>query len=636
LQSLRCCLGFCAETESSNGAGDLDRDLPDIRRQAERFSAVSAPPRLPFVLSVGVTGHRKEALPADWCVDIEGRIRSALTLLVDSAEAVHAQEAPFYDDQPTRLLFISPLADGADQIAARVALELGFELHVILPFDRETYRRELADDESRAMFDELVDQSSCILELPGEHEDPADAYVMTGRATIAHCDVMLAIWDGLPPRGRGGTGDVVELAVVNGTPVVHLPVDPAEPSRLLWSAFDPTVVTHRVEKTTERPLDDLHLALLLTAMFAPPQDPQERNFLSIFTRERIRRVRARIEYPLMLAIAGVARFHPRRMREAIFAAEIRDEWVRYRRDCADANQINAPLDLLETAYSWSDQLATHFAQSYRSGHIFNFVMGALAVCMGLAANVLGRALFELALVEAVITTGIILNTRIGVKNEWHRRWLDYRQLAERLRPMRSLKLLGLAAPEAPGTSSNPVPRRWIEWYATGVWRALGCPAGSIDTRRAADLSRAVAAYEIAPQVAYHERHSRQIELLDRRLEAIATIFFVTTLIVSLTVLVGLQIAPDWINARDPWFTLFEAGLPALGTAVFGIRFQGDFGGSAIRSQATANALRQIEAQLTEGTTLPRAADLTEQAARIMYSDLDEWRLINQQQDLDLV
>ena len=32
----------------------------------------------------------------------------------------------------------------------------------------------------------------------------------------------------------------------------------------------------------------------------------------------------------------------------------------------------------------------------------------------------------------------------------------------------------------------------------------------------------------------------------------------------------------------------------------------------------------------------RAADLTEQAARIMYSDLDEWRLINQQQDLDLV
>ncbi|HET9459673.1 MAG TPA: hypothetical protein VFO51_06810, partial [Sphingomicrobium sp.] len=260
----------------------------------------------------------------------------------------------------------------------------------------------------------------------------------------------------------------------------------------------------------------------------------------------------------------------------------------------------------------------------------------LAVCMGLAANILNRALFELALVEAVIAAGIILNTRIGVKNEWHRRWLDYRQLAERLRPMRSLKLLGLAAPDPPGSPSNPVARRWIEWYSTGIWRALGCPAGSIDSRRAADLSRAVAACEIAPQVAYHQRSALQVELLDDRLEQIASLFFIATLVVALTVLVGLRVAPDWINARDPWFTLFEAGLPALGTAVFGIRFQGDFGGSAIRSLATSNALRAIEVELAQGTTLTRAADLTEQAARIMYSDLDEWRLINQQQNLDMI
>ena len=594
------------------------------------------PPRLPFILSVGVTGHRKEALPGDSCEELKERIRSALTLLVDSAVAVRAQEAQFYSEDPPRLLFISPLADGADQIAAWIALDLGFELHVVLPFERDTYRSELADEEARAAFDELISRAACILRLPGEPGQPMDAYAMTGRATIAHCDLLLAVWDGLPPRGRGGTGEVVELAVVNGTPVIHLPIVSIEPPRLLWSAFDPAVVTHRVERTTERPLDDMHLPMLLSALFAPPPDRQERNFLSVFMRERIKRVRARIEYPLMLAIAGVARFSPRRMRESVCAAEIREEWVRYRQDCAEANQIKAPLDLLETAYSWSDQLATHFAQSYRSGHIFNFVLGALAVCMGLAANILNRALFELALVEAVIAAGIILNTRIGVKNEWHRRWLDYRQLAERLRPMRSLKLLGIAAPAPPGTTSNPVPRRWIEWYAMGIWRALGCPAGSIDSARAADLSRAVAAYEIAPQVAYHERHARQIEMLDRRLEGLATIFFVATLVTAVVVLVGLQIDPDWVNARDPWFTLVEAGLPALGTAVFGIRFQGDFGGSAIRSQATANALRQIEEQLNRGVTLTRAADLAEQAARVMHMDLDEWRLINQQQDLDLV
>ncbi|HUG45046.1 MAG TPA: hypothetical protein VMK31_00860 [Sphingomicrobium sp.] len=575
-------------------------------------------------------------MPAKSRADLEQNIRSALTLLVESAAAVRAQEADFYTDEPARLLFISPLADGADQISARIALELGFELHVVLPFPKEIYRQQLADDQAREDFDALLAKSSCILELPGEREHPEHAYVMTGRATIAHCDLMLAVWDGLAPRGRGGTGEVVELAVVNGTPVVHVPIDPAEPSRLLWSAFDPTVQTHRVERTTERPVDDLHLPMLLSALFAPPADPQERHFLSLFNREHHRRFRVRIEYPLMLALAGVARFDPNRMRESVCAEEIREEWVRYRQGCAEANQIAAPLDLLESAYSWSDQLATRFAQSYRSGHIFNFVLGALAVCMGLGANILDRALFELALVEAVIATGIILNTRIGVKNEWHRRWLDYRQLAERLRPMRSLKLLGLAAPDPPGTSTRPVPRRWIEWYAIGVWRALGCPAGSIDARRAEELSRAVAAYEIGPQIAYHDRNSDRIELLDKRLERLATMFFVMTLVVAVVLLIGLQIAPEWMNEHDAWFTLFEAGLPALGTAVFGIRFQGDFGGSAIRSEGTANALREIQEQLSDGVPLDRAADLTEQAARIMHSDLDEWRLINEQQDLDIV
>ena len=50
---------------------------------------------------------------------------------------------------------------------------------------------------------------------------------------------------------------------------------------------------------------------------------------------------------------------------------------------------------------------------------------------------------------------------------------------------------------------------------------------------------------------------------------------------------------------------------------------------------TANALRQIDSELSRGVSLARAYDLTEQAARIMLGDLDEWRLVNQQQNLDL-
>jgi hypothetical protein len=243
--------------------------------------------------------------------------------------------------------------------------------------------------------------------------------------------------------------------------------------------------------------------------------------------------------------------------------------------------------------------------------------------------------FEEAALEMGITIAIILNAWIGNRNQWHRRWLDYRQLAERLRPMRSLKLLGIAAPDPPGTATNPVPRRWIDWYASGIWRAMGCVAGSLDGDRAARLAKAIGEYEIAPQVGYHERNSAQIHKLDHRLGVIALGLFVATVVVSLITVVGLALDSDVVNTYGNWLTLVSAGFPALATAIFGIRFQGDFGGDAIRSQSAANALRTIDEDLQGGVTLPRAADLVEEAARLMLGHLDEWRLINQQRDLSV-
>ena len=85
-----------------------------------------------------------------------------------------------------------------------------------------------------------------------------------------------------------------------------------------------------------------------------------------------------------------------------------------------------------------------------------------------------------------------------------------------------------------------------------------------------------------------------------------------------------------------WTTLISSGFPALGTAIFGIRFQGDFGATAVRSLATADLLAGIDRELrADDLTLPRAANLIEQASRAMFVDLDEWRLINQQHDLSV-
>ena len=598
---------------------------------------MTAPPQLPFALTVGITGHRRGALADGRVGPIGDEIALALDTVEAEALALFKREAGLFAKAPPVLTLVSPLADGADQMAAEAGLARGWRLQAILPFARATYIRDFEGHELQARFISLIERADCVLELPGDPDDGAEAYMAAGRATIAHCDLLIAIWDGQPPRGRGGTAEVVHLAVAQGTPVIHIPADGETPIALLWSGFDPNVVTRGGhDRGVRQPFAPDLLKRMLHAVLTPPPQSNERSFYDRFLAEKSRRVRGRIEYPLLLMLAGVGRMKASHWRESKCAAAIDAEWQRFSTGCSGKHGINASLDLLERAYTSSDRLAGYYAQNFRSGHIFNFLLAASAVLLGLSSFALPASKTEVAVVEFAVALAVIFNTRFGVSHEWHRRWLDYRQLAERLRPLRSLKLLGVAAPDAPGSHTNPVPRRWIDWYAAGVWRAMGCPNGAIDKERAASLAAAIACHEIDPQIAYHESTARQIDTLDRRLEGLATFLFVLTLAASALVIVMLQVDPDWVAKMSNWLTLLSAGFPAVGTAIFGIRFQGDFGGSAERSRSTAQTLRSIEAQMaaTHGD-LARSADLFEQAARAMLADLDEWRLVNQQQELSV-
>lgn len=211
---------------------------------ADRETIPQGPPAVPFVLCVGVTGHRAEVLEAGDIDRLRDRVRETLRLIEQSGRALLEREQACFAPGGPILRFVSPIADGADQIAAELALELGWELQAILPFACDPYRASLANHGARERFDTLLGRATSVLELPGDPSDSLDAYVMTGRATVAHCDILIAVWDGKPPRGRGGTGEVVQLALTRGTAIVHVPLDPSSETRLLWAAFDPTVSKH--------------------------------------------------------------------------------------------------------------------------------------------------------------------------------------------------------------------------------------------------------------------------------------------------------------------------------------------------------------------------------------------------------
>src|SRR4030095_12439696 len=185
-----------------------------IDRPVSRPSeAKSGPPRLPFALTVGVTGHRLEAIPAAKREGVKARVAEARERIEAEASSLHRREQDLFSPDPASFTLVSPLAEGSDQMAAEAAMARGWQLQAILPFDRGTYLAAFNDDDSRDRFHRLVEAASCTLELPGDPDDPLEAYVMAGRGTVAHCDILIAVWDGLPPRGRGGTGEGGELAV---------------------------------------------------------------------------------------------------------------------------------------------------------------------------------------------------------------------------------------------------------------------------------------------------------------------------------------------------------------------------------------------------------------------------------------
>jgi hypothetical protein len=108
---------------------------------------------------------------------------------------------------------ITCLAAGADQIFAETVLELGGRILVICPCGR--YEEAFTDDAGRAGYRSLLAAASDLVTLPFD-EPSDDAFESAGCELVDRCDHLIAVWDGLPAAGRGGTAGVVRYARSQG------------------------------------------------------------------------------------------------------------------------------------------------------------------------------------------------------------------------------------------------------------------------------------------------------------------------------------------------------------------------------------------------------------------------------------
>ena len=181
--------------------------------------------RRPIVLNVGVTGHRAGVLTAPLVRRLRPVVFTVFRQLRDATLRIRESEDVFCSETAARLCLHTPLATGADQIAAMCARSSGYFVRALLPFEPSEYRKDFALGEEVDTFEQALAAADEIVALPGRRSDDIGAYVLVGESLVQTVDLMIAIWDGEAGRGPGGTAHVVELALQNSVPVIHIDVD---------------------------------------------------------------------------------------------------------------------------------------------------------------------------------------------------------------------------------------------------------------------------------------------------------------------------------------------------------------------------------------------------------------------------
>lgn len=112
----------------------------------------------------------------------------------------------------------SCLALGADQLFADILLKRNIPFIAVIPC--RNYEQTFEEgflDKYKFFFTQAFDRIHLDYEQPSEL-----AFLNASKYMINNCEIMIAIWNGLPAKGLGGTADVVAYATKKHKKVIHI------------------------------------------------------------------------------------------------------------------------------------------------------------------------------------------------------------------------------------------------------------------------------------------------------------------------------------------------------------------------------------------------------------------------------
>lgn len=297
-------------------------------------------------------------------------------------------------------------------------------------------------------------------------------------------------------------------------------------------------------------------------------------------------------------------------------------------------------------WAQADQQANYYSHVFRTAYILSFILSAMAVAFGLAIvfEADKYAVYDtkgiLVLCELVILMTILLLVYFGTRMRWQKRWIDYRTLAEILRPMRMLLLVGSVPTRSGEPKGHGEGSAWIAWYVRSHLRSIPPPNRPLEPGHLTTAITYAIKHELKGQIDYHRSNADRLSTLDHRMHILATILLVLTILGGglYTVFLFADVESVY-EPLKPWVTFLGGILPVCGAAINGIRATGDFRSSADQSKRTVLALTDIQGRLKterdreDGPRRYHVRLLMNEAVRIMADDLNVWSMIYSQREL---
>ena len=276
-------------------------------------------------------------------------------------------------------------------------------------------------------------------------------------------------------------------------------------------------------------------------------------------------------------------------------------------------------------YVRASRLAKRSQKLYRRAGLLIYAFSAAAVAAVALSIFPGLAPWafslELGLLLTILVIVIYANQR-----RTHKKWIESRFLAERIRCANFLAACGVEASPIrvlPYMGGAEQADEWMVMTFNEIWGRLPTMKGCQGQCCTAFVEFARKRW-IKDQIGFHEKKAESSERISRRLEQSGIVVFGLAVVAAALHLILLALHVEWLERP---LTFAAISLPAVGAAIGGIRTHREYSRLAKRSKNMAMNLKALDERFSSINEPEALESLLRETEELMLLETQDWLML---------